>query len=86
MDHRFDQIIERIARDHNVSVAEVLRDMAEAIHAGYTSEDLVARERFRKMFDGEEPSIEAFIAKMALELHSRLDEAHNCGKDLEDVE
>lgn len=82
---RLNQIIERIARDHGVSVAEVRTDMAEAIHAGYTAEDPAARERFRKMFDGEEPSIEEFIARIALELHSRLDDAYYCGKDQEDL-
>ena len=85
MDHRLDQIIERIARDHGVSVAEVRSDMAEAIHAGYTAEGPAVRERIRKMFDGEQPSIEAFIARIALELHSRLDDAYYCDKDREDL-
>lgn len=46
---------------------EVRTDMAEAIHAGYTAEDPAAREGFRKMFDNEEPSIEAFIARITLQ-------------------
>lgn len=50
---------------------EVRTDMAEAIHAGYTAEDPAAREGFRKMFDNEEPSIEAFIARITLQALSK---------------
>lgn len=69
-EERVRRIIERMAREHGVSVSKIRGDMMEAIHAGYTSEDPDARERFRMMFGDREPPLEEFILTLAETLDS----------------
>ena len=69
-EERVRRIIEQMAREHGVSVSKIRGDMMEAIHAGYTSVDPDARERFRMMFGDKEPTLEEFILTLAETLDS----------------
>ena len=75
-EERVRRIIEQMAREHGVSVSKIRGDMMEAIHAGYTSEDPDARERFRMMFGEREPTLEEFILTLAETLDSTVGLKH----------
>ena len=75
-EERVDRIIEQMAREHGVSVSKIRGDMMEAIHAGYTSEDPDARERFRMMFGDREPPLQEFILTLAETLDSTVGLKH----------
>lgn len=75
-EERVRRIIEQMAREHGVSVSKIRGDMMEAIHAGYTSVDPDARERFRMMFGDREPTLEEFILTLAETLDSTVGLKH----------
>ena len=61
-------IFKENAKQHGVSVAEVMRDIQEAIDEAWNNPDPAIRESQRKMFPNGKPSIEEFIKAMAKQM------------------
>lgn len=54
--------MERMAKENGMTVAEMEREMANAIHAAMNSPDPQIRERWKEISpDGNEPTVEEFL-------------------------
>lgn len=62
-------ILEQIARENHITVAEAERQMAEAIRQAMASSDPMVRQRWKKIApDGKTPSVEEFLKYCAKSL------------------
>ena len=65
--------IAEIARDHGIAESEVRAEMMAAMRAGMIDPDPEAQKQWREIpWRGEEPTVEEFIAWMALKVESEV--------------
>lgn len=68
----FNQIINQVAQQYNVTPEEVRRDMAEAIDAGWNDPDPITHSHWVKMrADGKKPTVEDFLLYLTEETLGR---------------